>query len=183
MIRIPVRVPEPPRPHRRSSPDDLHFLSLCANRRRPSLATPHINSEVHAAMHLLALERQWQVRTAVVMPHHVHLFVHVDGHVALPLIVQTFKHRLSPCLEPAGLRWESGYFDRRLTADDDPLPVFLYIFQNPYQARLIPPGEAWPGYFCSGSDLSWFTPLRHSPCEFPAWLLHWRLNPVALAPT
>lgn len=178
MILIPVREPELLRPSRWSSPHEDHFLTLCLDRRAPGLATPRFNAEFHAATHLLTLERQWQVRTAIVMPQQVHLLVTLHEQADMPAVVALFKDCLALCLQRAGLHWELGYCDRRLHPGEDHLPPFLYIFQNPYRAGLIAPTEKWPGYYCAEGDWAWFAPLTRTTCQFPGWLLQWRLYAV-----
>ena len=181
MLRIPIREAVSHRPSRWSSPPGGHFLTLCTGRHHPGLATPQFNAEFHAAAHLLSLEHQWQVRTATVMPHHAHLLVTVNESADLPAVVDRFKDRLTPCLQRAGLQWEVGYCDRRMHPGEDHFPTFLYIFLNPYRARLLPPDDTWSGYYCDDSDWAWFAPLHRTPCQFPEWLLQWRLYAVGEA--
>jgi hypothetical protein len=50
------------------------------------------------------------------------------------------------------------------------LPVFSYVFLNPYRAALVPAGERWPGYFCSDEDWAWFGGLTNAGCPLPEWL-------------
>jgi hypothetical protein len=68
---------------------------------------------------------------------------------------------LRPCAcSKAGLPPHSGalacagnaYFDHRLRPEEDPLPVFLYIFLNPYRANLVQSNQTWPGCFCAEDD-------------------------------
>ena len=54
---------------------------------------------------------------------------------------------------------------------EDRLALFLYIFLNPYRARLCAPGERWPGYFCREEDWSWFNGELNSERPYPEWLL------------
>jgi len=53
---------------------------------------------------------------------------------------------------------------------EDALPVFLYIFLNPYRASLIGTGESWPGYWCASDDWKWFEPLTNQGMPCPEWL-------------
>jgi REP element-mobilizing transposase RayT len=183
MTIIPVREPERLRSSRWSSPHEDHFLTLCIDRRAPGLATPQFHSEFHAATHLLTLEGKWHVRTATVMPYHVHFLVTLGESADMPAVVDIFQDCLAPCLQRAGLHWERGYYDRPMNPGEDHLPPFLYIFQNPYRARLLDPTEKWPGYYCAEGDWAWFAPLTRTACQFPGWLLQWRLYAVEPPPT
>lgn len=184
MTCIPVRETAVAHASRWWSPGGAHFLTVCTTPgfRNPGLARPQFNSEFHAAAHLIALDRQWHVRTATVMPHHLHLLVTMDENTAIPAVVDRLKTGLAPCLERVGLQWAPGYFDRHLQPGEDHFPVFRYVFGNPYRARLIEAGEPWPGYFCQEEDWAWFGPLARSNCEFPGWLLQWRLYAAPLTP-
>jgi REP element-mobilizing transposase RayT len=153
-----------------SSPPGSHFLTVFATRRRPGLATTQFNAEFHAATHLLALEQRWHVRTAIVMPYHVHLLATIVRPAEAAGVMEDFKQRLLPCLQRSGLEWERGVHARPLSPGEDALPAFLYIFQNPYRTRLIRDDESWPGYYCAESDWTWFAALANTACHFPAWL-------------
>jgi REP element-mobilizing transposase RayT len=179
MTCIPVREPEQFRPSRWSAPEGGHFLTLCVDGYWPGLATTLLSSQLHAAAHLLSLDHHWHVRTASVLPHHVHLLITLPEHSDLAEVVHRFKQRLEPCLRRCDLRWQRGYFDRRMHPTEDYLPAFLYVFRCPYRDRLIAPSEPWPGYFCAESDWEWFSPLTRMSCQFPEWLLQWRLYAVA----
>ncbi len=165
-LTAPIRSETP----RWSSPPGAAFVTVFATRRRPGLATAHFNAEFHAATHLLALEQRWHVRTAVVMPYHVHLLLTVSRPPELGGVLAEFKHRLAPCLRRSGLDWERGFHHRALFPGQDALPAFLYIYQNPYRARLLREDESWPGYYCAGEDWAWFATLAHTSCHFPGWL-------------
>jgi REP element-mobilizing transposase RayT len=182
MIRIPVRSPDTYLPSRWSPLPGGHFLTVNCRGRKPGLATPHFNFEFHAALHLLVLEGQWQVRSAVVMPYYVHLHVHLPAHLDTATVLQRFKDRLTPCLEPTELTWEDGYCDRRIAPGEDCLALFHYLYHSPYEAGLIPSIESWPGYYCTEGDWRWFRPLARRPCEYPPWLTAWRMYTVVPTP-
>lgn len=69
-----------------------------------------------------------------------------------------------------GLRWPPAYFDHRLRPDEDRLPVFIYIYLNPYRAKLLTPDQVWSGYFCGEDEWKWFEPLTDYSCPQPEWL-------------
>ncbi|WP_044891929.1 hypothetical protein [Opitutus terrae] len=81
-----------------------------------------------------------------------------------------FQGRLSPALRSHQLRWQDGYYEHRLRPNEDRLPVFLYIFLNPYRAKLVGANERYSAYFCRDEDWVWFEPLTNSSVPFPAWL-------------
>jgi hypothetical protein len=57
-----------------------------------------------------------------------------------------------------------------MRADEDRLPVFLYVFLNPHRARLTTVDRPWPGYLCAEEDWCWFGELTNERCPQPEWL-------------
>ncbi len=112
----------------------------------------------------------WHVRTWVVMPDHLHVLFTLGPNSTLAEVLRLFKGRLTPSFRPARLSWQEGYYDHLMRPDEDRLPVFLYIFLNPYRANLVAVTEQWAGYFCSAEDWEWFGPLTNSDVPFPEWL-------------
>jgi REP element-mobilizing transposase RayT len=147
-----------------------YFLTICTHERTKGLTGPLIVSAIWRESDRLADESVWLMRTAVVMPDHLHLLVTLQGKADLSSAVRQFKGRLTPVLRQYGLRWQQAYFDHRLRVNEDRLPVFLYIFLNPYRAGLIPSSKSWPGYRCHPDDWTWFGPMTNSSCPMPEWL-------------
>jgi putative transposase len=147
-----------------------YFLTFCTHDRNPGLTKPAMLAAVLTQMQQLEADRVWHLRTAVVMPDHVHLLVTIGESNELAGAVRVFKGRLTPVLRKSGLRWQQAYFDHRMRPDEDRLPVFLYIFLNPYRAGLLPQNERWPGYYCCEGDWSWFGALTNESVPVPEWL-------------
>ena len=104
------------------------------------------------------------------MPDHLHLMVTLGEHNTLSDVVRLFKGRLAPALRRVQIRWQSGCFDHRLRAREDRLPLFLYVFLNPYRANLIAADEQWLTYYCAADDWTWFESLTATSCPMPEWL-------------
>ena len=118
----------------------------------------------------LNVEGVWNLRTLVVMPDHVHLLVVLSESTDLTAAVRLLKGRLTPTLRKSGLRWQQAYFDHRMRSAEDCLPVFLYIYLNPYRADLLRQEETWPGYYCAEEDWVWFGALTQESLPLPEWL-------------
>jgi putative transposase len=153
-----------------SSPGAEYFLTVCTRDRRVGLTEPSLAADVLAHAHRLTTDGHWHLRTATVMPDHVHLLVALGAHTDLATVIRLFKGRLTPVLRAARLGWQHACFDHRLRPNEDRLPVFLYTFLNAYRAGLISSHQVWPGYFCSTDDWTWFEPLTNAACPFPEWL-------------
>jgi REP element-mobilizing transposase RayT len=147
-----------------------YFLTVCTADRKLGLAESSLSNELLSRAESFGIEGIWQLRTAVVMPDHLHLLVVLQASDGLGAAMRLYKGRLAADLRGGGLRWEKGYFDHRLRPQEDCLPVFLYIFLNPYRAGLVVPGQKWQGYYCAEEDWEWFQSLTDSGTPFPEWL-------------
>lgn len=153
-----------------SNPGADYFLTLCTHNRQHGLAEMEPATAILTHAHELAAEDIWRVRTAVIMPDHLHLLISLGTVIELSAAVRLFKGRLAPALRRVDLCWQRAYFDHRLRSDEDCLPVFLYVYLNPYRAELVPPNQTWSGYYCAEDDWRWFGELTTVSCPFPEWL-------------
>ena len=167
---IPGRGHAALRSGRWSSVGAEYFITVCTADRKPGLADSGRPKTLLSHAESLGREGIWQLRTAVVMPDHLHLLVVLQASDGLAAAMRLYKGRLAVDLRGSGLRWEKGYFDHRFRPQEDCLPVFLYIFLNPYRAELVVPGQKWPGYYCAEEDWEWFQSLTDSGTPFPEWL-------------
>jgi putative transposase len=148
-----------------------YFLTCCTAARQSGLESLIITARLLEIARGLSDDGTWLLRSAVIMHDHVHLLVVLGEHTVLSGALRLFKGRASPCLRGANLGWERGYFDHRIRQKEDLLPVFLYIFLNPYRAELLKSDARWPGYYCGKEDWAWFSPLTNQECPVPEWIL------------
>jgi putative transposase len=146
-----------------------YFLTVCTEDRRNGLSNDPLVTGTWKQAHQLTTEGFWHIRTGTVMPDHLHLLVTLGQCAGLSETLRLFKGRLTPNLRRAQIHWQRGCFDHRIRASEDRLPVFLYIFLNPYRAKLIAADERWPVYYCAREDWKWFAPLTSSSCPSPEW--------------
>ena len=144
-----------------------YFLTICTNRRRRGLEDPLTQGSILAAAKRMNEEAVWKLRTAVVMRDQVHLLIALGERMELAEAVRLFKGRSSVALRRVGLLWQAGYFEHRMRNEEKLLPVFQYIFLNPYHSSLLNADEKWAGYFCSDEDWAWFAPLTQAEEPFP----------------
>ena len=154
-----------------SEHDTDYFLTICIQRPQTGLCSSSLVVAIFGEMHRLEIDGRWIVRTAVVMPDHLHLLVTLGERSHLSECVRMFKGRLVPALRRTNLAWQPSFYDHRLRSVDNLLPVFLYIYLNPYREKLINPGLAkWPGYYCASEDWAWFGQLTNGELPYPEWL-------------
>ncbi len=155
---------------RHSAAGEQYFLTFNLARPQTGLTEPTLLATVRQEWAALADQGSWDMRTAVVMPEHLHLLVRLRAEARLGDAIRLFKGRLVRPLREHGLRWQPSFYDHRLRHGEDALPVFLYIFLNPYRAGLLPEGASWPGYYCCEDDWEWFRTLTNEGTPFPEWL-------------
>jgi putative transposase len=148
-----------------------YFLTGCLQRPATGLATASLAEQVRDKLHALETAGHWRLRTYVLMPDHFHLLVTLGAASELSDTVRLFKGPLAPVLRTHHLKWQPSFYDHRLRAAEEVLPTFLYVFLNPYEARLVTAGEKWPWYYCAAEDWEWFEAMTSESLPFPEWLM------------
>jgi len=147
-----------------------YFLTICARRPADCLHQEPMLAAGLREFHRLAAEETWIPRCAVFMPDHLHLLVTLGPSANLSSAVRSFKGRMTPALRKVQAGWQDSFYDHRLRTMDDLLPVFLYIFLNPYRANLCTSDQIWPGYWCAPDDWAWFGEMPRESCPELEWL-------------
>jgi REP element-mobilizing transposase RayT len=153
-----------------SAPGADYFITGKLERPLAGLATEPLAGILQVKLHEIEDAGHWHLRTFVLMPDHFHLLATLGEHADLSEVVRRFKGPLTPILRQHSLRWQKNFYDHRLRSADDLLPTFLYIFLNPYRARLIETGRKWPWYYCAPEDWEWFGGMTNEALPFPEWL-------------
>ena len=155
---------------RESKPHADYFLTINLAERGRGLEQAALTPAVIAQWEKIEAEQSWLVRTATVMPDHLHLLVRLGEIRSIEECVKLLKGRLSPEFRSSRLSWQDGFYDHELRPGDDVLAVFMYIYLNPYRAGLITETQIWPGYRCRPEDWEWFGPLTREAVPQPEWL-------------
>jgi len=155
---------------RQSSPGADYFLTLCLQRPTSALNDSDVRLQCLTELHRLESNESFVLRCAVIMPDHLHLLITLGDRTSLSSLVRLFKGRMTLTLRRHEATWQPNFFDHCLHPEEDRLPVFLYIFLNPYRKRLIPVEQVWPGYYCAVEDWRWLGALTKERCPEPAWL-------------
>ncbi len=155
---------------RYSAAGEQYFLTFNLERPQSGLCETGLLADFERELNALSEQGLWHVRTSVIMPDHVHLLVQLRTRAPLSDTVRLLKGRLAPALRQRHRSWQRSFFDHRLRHEEDTFPVFLYIYLNPYRARLVPADIVWPGFHCAAEDWEWFSPLTKDGTPFPEWL-------------
>ena len=160
MFPSPVQDTRPAAPSPVCDTAGAHLITLHAGRRGGPLTSAHLTSEFHAAVHLLALERWWRVRCAVLLPHRAHVVAALSPGTPPAAAAEELKRRLVPCLRRAGRKWETGHHTRLIKQPAELAEIFHGLFRESRQAGLCAEGESWTGYLCEDDNRDLLGALR-----------------------
>jgi putative transposase len=123
----------------------LFFVTFNAFHRRPILATPEFHSAFRAYCIRGVGMRAVVVGRYVIMPDHVHLFIH-PVNIKLGGWVKGLKRALSAAIvnENDESNWQPGFFDHLLRNDESYEQKWEYVRMNPVRAGLVVNVEDWP---------------------------------------
>lgn len=124
----------------------IYFVTTCTHERRSILS----NEQVHAAFITFcrnAETRHIFVGRYVIMPDHLHLFVHFSTPAAdLSGWMKSLKNYLSKTLREEGVaapHWQKGFFDHVLRDGESYSEKWLYVAHNPVRKGLVTNWQDW----------------------------------------
>ena len=117
-------------------------------------------------------EGVWSLRCVAIMPDHIHLLFQLGDKLPLGKAIARLKSKTHAPLQKRNLRWQKGYFEYTMRSQEDRLPLFLYIYLNPYKAALISAGDIWPWFECGQEDKAWFSGFLHEGLPEPEWVIN-----------
>ncbi len=124
----------------------LFFVTFNVIHRQPILAT----SEVHTAFQGYCTSgiemRAAIVGRYVIIPDHIHLFVHVVN-IKLGEWIKGLKRAISAALKIENngeSHWQPGFFDHLLRNDESYEQKLEYVCMNPVRAGLVINAKDWP---------------------------------------
>jgi putative transposase len=124
----------------------VFFITFCTHERRSLLA----NDAIHRAFQGFcsqALKRNIIVGRYVLMPNHLHLFVHLPNPNDLPFWIKSLKNFLSKALREQSTEpphWQKGFFDHLLRSEESSVEKWEYARLNPVRAGLVGDACDWP---------------------------------------
>ena len=147
-----------------------YFITFCVESRKAGLCNNVIFERFRRVCDEAETDGSLNFRCGILMPDHVHVLFRLGDRLRLGQMIGRIKAKTSVALKDRDMRWQQRYFDHRMRPEGDRLPVFLYIYLNPYRKGLIQPEEVWPYFWCSENDWRWFQPLLTNDCPYPEWL-------------
>ena len=131
--------------HRWSAASARYFITCCTQGRHQGL----LESETLETLHRLvtASDQNGDSLTLAftVMPDHVHWLLQLGSRLSLGRVVARFKYQTLSLLRTREVAWQRDFYEHRLRVEEDVEAYALYIFLNPYRAKLIKDGT-WCGW-------------------------------------
>jgi putative transposase len=121
----------------------LFFVTFNTRKRAPILASEPVHTRF-VAFAREAEKRNIAVGRYVIMPDHVHLFVHGSGDFVLSGWVRLLKRCLSQAIAAGPPHWQEGFFDHLVRHDESYAQKWEYVRVNPVRARLVEKPDDWP---------------------------------------
>jgi putative transposase len=124
----------------------IYFVTLCENKRRPAWNNVTFFTAFQNAVQRLSDNNLWFIRSAIVMPDHLHL-------LASPLqtrdqkvgnLSAALKRWINAELPNRDWNWEPGAFDRLLRREENAQQKWEYMRANPVRAGFVVDWEDWP---------------------------------------
>jgi REP element-mobilizing transposase RayT len=147
-----------------------YFVTFAVENRRKGLCAEPVYERFREACGEAETDGTCILRCGTLMPDHVHLLFRLGNRLQLGQLIGRLKTKTNSVLRHRGLLWQRRYYDHRMRPEEDRLPVFMYIYLNPYRKGLAGHDEFWPYFWCANDDWEWFQPLLRSDCPYPEWL-------------
>lgn len=155
-----------------SLPGAEYFLTICTEGRRQGMTTPAFASALLAEASAMDRDGTWQLRSLVIMPDHLHLLVVLGERLSLGKAVARLKSKTKGALaeHAAGIEWQRDFYDHHVRPGEERLPIFHYVYFNPWRAGLCARDERWPWYHCRAEDWRWLEASLAEARPLPNWL-------------
>jgi putative transposase len=120
----------------------LYFITICCERRGENqLCQLQVGSGLISAAERYHHSNRWFVRLLLLMPDHLHALIAFPQAEAMSEVLRNWK---SYTTREFDVRWQRGYFDRRIRDAQNWRLKAEYIRQNPVRRGLIADGTQWP---------------------------------------
>jgi len=124
----------------------IFFITFCTHKYQNLLANALINDSFNR-FSISAEERNTLVGRYVIMPDHIHLFVHFGDAQLISTWMKSLKNSLSKTLRSSGIpapHWQKGYFDHLVRSEQSYEEKWIYVEQNPVRKGLVSESCIWP---------------------------------------
>lgn len=144
MSPLPQRATERLHLGRVSSPGAIYFVTFVTAERTAWLGTESARAAMIATLRDWHTESDGEILIATVMPDHVHVLFKLGRRLDVGRCVSRWKSRARKAESYSGA-WLRDFWEHQVRDGESTEDYALYIFLNPYRARLLPCDATWPG--------------------------------------
>lgn len=124
-----------------SQPQRSYHIRTSTHEREPIFADLPLGRLVVQSLRFLHERGDVESLAFVVMPHHLHWLLTLQGTQTLDAVIRAMKRHTAREINRHRGRtgqpvWQPGYFDRAIRAEDDIPAIARYIVSNPVRAEL-----------------------------------------------
>ncbi len=172
---------EMPHPQRRteelhkgriSVPEARYFVTLVTQRRESWLADPVAAKALQSTLIAWHDERDGAILAATIMPDHAHILFQLGHGLTVGQCVARWKTSARKAIAYHH-DWLRDFYEHHLRPNEPIEDYALYIFLNPYRARLIPPDLVWPWWLSPNPTQFLFSAMLGDSGAPPAEWIGW----------
>lgn len=150
----------------------VYFVTFVTAARRPWLGDAKAADAVLGAVRAWHDEGDGAVLAVTMMPDHVHVLFVLGERLDLGRCVSRWKTVGRQASGYAG-EWQRDFWERRVRNEESREDYGLYIFLNPYRARLLTSDEPWQWWWAPEPELFRFTTMLGKQGEPLAEWIDW----------
>ncbi|MBI4622578.1 MAG: transposase [Verrucomicrobia bacterium] len=147
-------------------------MTFVTQHREPWLCAIQSAGAVLSALRAWHEEKDGALIAATVMPDHVHVIFTLGARLSAGQCVGRWKSDVRRACAYQH-NWLRDFFEHRLRADELVEDYALYVFLNPYRARLVGANETWPWWWAPQLQFFRFSemlsPAGTPPPEWIDW--------------
>jgi putative transposase len=147
-----------------------YFVTICCDRRAPSLRDPATAQSVLALLLQCAATHSFLLHAYCVMPDHSHVLTEgLHDRSDLHEFIRVLKQRSAFAFRKSHSRrlWEMSYHDHILRPSDGIEDVACYIWWNPVRKKLCAHPQEFP--FSGSQTIDWIKRSAAVPSWTPPW--------------
>jgi len=147
-----------------------YFITFVTHDRNPWLAKPEAIEAMTKVLQDWHQDTKGRILAATIMPDHIHVLCELGEGLTLGRCVARWKSLARQSTGYAG-EWQRDFWEHRVQDHESMDEYALYIFLNPYRARLLNADHTWSGWMCPNLNLFRFSSAwGDSPLPLQEWL-------------
>jgi REP element-mobilizing transposase RayT len=169
---FPVRKTDNLRRGRITAAGARYFVTIVTERRKPWLVVPTVGAAMLTVLRVWQKENRGLVLAATVMPDHVHILFELSDTLTVGQTVARWKTAMRKVVGYAE-SFQRDFWEHRLRKKEEVEDYALYVFLNPYRARLLPVDSTWAAWWAPVPRMFKFTAALDASGAPPREWIEW----------